>query len=494
MPSRRPHRRHMLLAGLAGACAPRLSGLAGDLPPALEPLRQQALQFTTSGAAPSLSVAVIQRGVPIWVEAFGWADRERQIPASVSTPYAIASASKPFTATAIAALAAAGAIDLSQPIQRYVSGAATARLDPSTSVRELLQHRSGIPRHWRNHFRGQAAPAAFAEVARVHAFTTPARGARYLYSNMNYGLLASALEIFAGRTLHQHLHDTIFRPLGLTSATFLQTQFDAWSAAVPYEEDGTPIQPYLADETGARDLIMTALDLAKFGAAHAGSAIGVTNSMLSDKSDLAIEGVGRSSYGLGWMIEEESPAALFNYGHTGEGPGAASSLTIVPAENLVVATIANAQGPPAYRLNSAIIEALSPAFAALRRAHPFQEEALAPGDHTPFIGEWTGKITLSQDEPEVQLDIASAEQARIVLNGQTQTLTRVVLSGGILSARATFQLPSPETEQWPHQLRLSLELKNGGLEGVVAAYAARDPAPHDQFWLSHRISLIRKPT
>ncbi|HEU5098907.1 MAG TPA: serine hydrolase [Roseiflexaceae bacterium] len=41
-------------------------------------------------ALPSLAVAVAREGTIVWEEGFGWADRERQIPATPQTLYSLA--------------------------------------------------------------------------------------------------------------------------------------------------------------------------------------------------------------------------------------------------------------------------------------------------------------------------------------------------------------------------------------------------------------------
>ena len=48
-----------------------------------------------------MSVAVAKDGEIIWEEAFGWADREKRIPATEHTMYSLASISKPITATGL---------------------------------------------------------------------------------------------------------------------------------------------------------------------------------------------------------------------------------------------------------------------------------------------------------------------------------------------------------------------------------------------------------
>ena len=429
----------------------------------------------------------------MWVEAFGWADRDRRLPAHATTPYAIASASKPFTGMAVAKLIADGRVSLEQPIERYIEGVTIrARGGFPVTVRQALQHQSGIPRHWRNFFAGQGKPPTFRNVAREHAFATAAQGKRYVYSNMNYGLLAAVVETVAGRPFHQFLNEIIFQPLAITTAKPLEAHFPNWHAAVPYEEDGTPIPPYLVDETGARDLVMTAFDLARVGLANLNGRLGqVSQLMLRHRAPLSPSGASKASYGLGWVVEEDSPAALFSYGHTGEGPGAAASLTIVPGEELVVATIASQQGAPAYMLNEMIVDAMSPQFAARRKAHPFVS---APADEEALqslAGRWEGRLESSSGVHLVWIEIDPSTRSALSIGQQKSPITHLVVRDGVLTGRAEVTLPVPDARSWPHQSRLSVELRANELDGTIAAYANRGKVAHDQFWLSYPLRLHR---
>ena len=309
---------------------------------------------------------------------------------------------------------------------------------------------------------------------------------------MNYGLLAAVVETVAGRPFHQFLNEIIFQPLAITTAKPLEAHFPNWHAAVPYEEDGTPIPPYLVDETGARDLVMTAFDLARVGLANLSRRLGqVSQLMLRHRAPLSPSGASKASYGLGWVVEEDSPAALFSYGHTGEGPGAAASLTIVPGEELVVATIANQQGAPAYMLNEMIVDAMSPQFAARRKAHPFVS---APADEEALqslAGRWEGRLESSSGVHLVWIEIDPSTRSALSIGQQKSPITHLVVRDGVLTGRAEVTLPVPDARSWPHQSRLSVELRANELDGTIAAYANRGKVAHDQFWLSYPLRLHR---
>ena len=104
-----------------------------------------------NGDIPSLSVAVMQNGKIIWMESFGYADKENKINASPNTLYTIASISKPMTATGIMKLYEKGKLDLDADIQTYVDNLKLKYyVSDSNKVtcRNLLSHTSGLPMHF----------------------------------------------------------------------------------------------------------------------------------------------------------------------------------------------------------------------------------------------------------------------------------------------------------------------------------------------------------
>src|SRR5689334_19790680 len=60
---------------------------------------------TPPNLLPSTALAVVKDGEIVWEEAFGWADQERRIEATPTTPYSVASVTKAFTGMALAILA-----------------------------------------------------------------------------------------------------------------------------------------------------------------------------------------------------------------------------------------------------------------------------------------------------------------------------------------------------------------------------------------------------
>jgi len=99
----------------------------GGLPGPLDEVRAKIARLVDEKKAPSLSLAVVRNGEIIWEEAFGLADIEKKTGATPETLYPIASATKPFTATALMTLVERGLVDLDKPVNTYLGKAPLRR-------------------------------------------------------------------------------------------------------------------------------------------------------------------------------------------------------------------------------------------------------------------------------------------------------------------------------------------------------------------------------
>lgn len=166
---------------------------------------------------PGLTVAFFKDDCT-WVAAFGFADLENRVPASVRSAYRYASVQKSMTALAVLQLADRGAIDLDAEIQRYVP--TFPRKPWPVTVRQLLGHLGGIPhyvnrdveQHFTRHMTTQEAVAIFAGFDLV---AEP--GTRYSYSSYGYNLLGAAIEGASGKPYGEYMRTNVWGPLGMSS-------------------------------------------------------------------------------------------------------------------------------------------------------------------------------------------------------------------------------------------------------------------------------------
>jgi CubicO group peptidase (beta-lactamase class C family) len=98
---------------------------------------------------PGVAVGLVDRGKLVYARGFGYRNVERRLPITADTLFPVGSCSKAFTASALALLVDQGKLLLDIPVRHYLSDFALE--DPkaaaSLTTRDLLTHRSGLPRH-----------------------------------------------------------------------------------------------------------------------------------------------------------------------------------------------------------------------------------------------------------------------------------------------------------------------------------------------------------
>ena len=177
-------------AGPTSAERERLAHLAADLMDWYE--------------APGLSVAIATKGEPVYVEAFGFADKERQETLTTQHRFRIASVTKPITSVGILLLMQARRLRLTDHVfgpnsilgDEYATPPNRQDIERIT-IEQLLTHTSG---GWPNDhddpmFKNKEM--SHRELINWALETQPLRwepGYRYAYSNFGYCLLGRVIE------------------------------------------------------------------------------------------------------------------------------------------------------------------------------------------------------------------------------------------------------------------------------------------------------------
>jgi len=215
---------------------PALSCAAAPAPgaPAAQLLRAQLAQGLTRGL-PGISVALATRQGVIWSEAIGYADLSSASRAHPGYLYGIGSITKVFIACVVQQLVDEGRLRLTATGGELLPPGTVAGIANAdrASVRELLDHTSGVP-SWEfdpvwirkgrgdqmdiDHVWGKAETLEY--LRRGHEPATHAAGAGYGYSNSNYTLLGLIIERVTGQEAVEEVHRRILAPLGLTDIHF----------------------------------------------------------------------------------------------------------------------------------------------------------------------------------------------------------------------------------------------------------------------------------
>lgn len=214
-------------------------------------VRETARKAVTAGDVPSVSIAVAKDGEIIWVEAFGWADREKMVKATPHTVYPIASISKPFTATGLMTLVEKGLVDLDKPVNTYLGSVKVKAHQGSVSdatIRRLLNHTSGLPEHYSLYFENEPYPCPGSEeTIRKYGFLYTPPGEIGQYSNLGFGIIGHIISRVSGLSYEQFMKKEVFLPLGLTRTSVSIDEGLEESAAATYDQFGNRLPVIYSD-------------------------------------------------------------------------------------------------------------------------------------------------------------------------------------------------------------------------------------------------------
>ena len=141
---------------------------------------------------PGLAITVVQNGEVALVSAHGLRDVDAGLPVTTDTQFLIGSVTKSFTSTGLALLMDERRIDWKQPVRDYIpefrlhDAVATDRI----TVRDLLCHYSGLPRHDWIWMPGDLSPAQMLAAMR---YLEPSDDIRTTYQYLNLGYLLASI-------------------------------------------------------------------------------------------------------------------------------------------------------------------------------------------------------------------------------------------------------------------------------------------------------------
>lgn len=452
-----------------------------------------------SGQLPSAAFAIAKNGQVLYESALGWADKEKQVASTAHTPYPLASVSKPIVATALMILHERGRIDLDAPAWRY-SGNWFSHFAPEAlpeySVRQLLNHTSGLGTYARIYWRDQNHPVrSLEESFRKYGFVAQPPGAVSEYSNLGYGLLGQIVARQSGTSLDDFLAKEVFAPLRMKNSRMVDSYSTPAGGAQKHDASGKPLAETYNDTPGAGNLYASAHDLALFGAFHLGGEADGTPPILSRQSRLLMRSFvdpgarypyyNSSRYGLGWYFRTNAQGEEVVW-HEGGMPGASSILVLLPRQNIVAAVVINATdaNPYAQAVANALIQAVEPEYrpVSFDAAEGFNRFTNQP----ELLGRWEGSITVDGTDVPWALDFEADGSVRAEFSQRAagsllpaQATFPVLVNGDLLLATLAATLPASDVAQKPDGYVLLRLLRRGDeLSGTAIAYAAEHRLEH----------------
>jgi CubicO group peptidase (beta-lactamase class C family) len=312
---------------------------------------------------PGIAVAIVKDGEVVLAKGYGLRDVSKKLPVTADTLFAIGSATKAFTVMSLGVLVDDGKLDWDTPVKDYlptftlVDEFASARMTP----RDLVTHRSGLPRHdlvWYN------APLSRAEIFARLRYLEPNEDfrAKWQYQNLMFltaGYLAGEV---AGESWEDLVRKRIFGPLGMTASNFsVEESKKAADFAAPYTEKEKKVSeiPFRnIDAVGPAGSINSNLtDMVRWvklqlsdGTAGGNRVVGAANRSEMHQPQMVMREEGKDpeiilpTYAMGWFVESYRGRKRVHHG--GNIDGFSAMVTFLPAERLGVVALANRDGTP----------------------------------------------------------------------------------------------------------------------------------------------------
>ena len=470
---------------------------------------------------PSVSIAVAKDGKIIWEEAFGWADREKMIPATPATMYALASLTKPYTSTGVMELVEQHKIDIDHPINEYLGSAPLTAIVGDASgatVRRVLCHTSGLPIHSVNLLgNGDQVPPMADTIRRYGALVNPP-GQYFDYSNLGYGALGYMTSLVSQLDWKDYMRDKVFLPLGLLHTSVgIGPGLEDYAVA-RYDKGNRRLPAFAADTPGASTIWSSAHDVVRFGMFQLKDHLPDQRAILTDAAlDLlkkpATGGVpsagtmlGRKSYGLGWFIDPDDHGYTV-LSHEGAGLGATTTLEIFPTEDLAIVVLIN-QGiveDDLVDIVQHLAAAILPKYAAaLKAGATAPPQSASPGPETQLsllaelVGTWTGTARTWQGSIPLTITVQPNGDVHVKLGDQLETLLTTVppfIKEHRLVGMFTGTMPTPDVKNYTDKVGLTLSLRDGRLIGEALAFNTMDFDPYagkPEFTISFYVELTKK--
>lgn len=327
---------------------------------------------------PGLSAVIVDAEEILWMKAWGFANLELKIPATVDTRYRICSVTKLFTATMLMQLCEQNRLHLDESVEKYIPELSQLHQSVPMTFRHLVSHTSGLPIMPPNIQKFVPKPIhefthedyckllypmitdVIADLNETKLLCQP--GDQIHYSNFGIALMAFALEKIARQDYQTYIIEQILQPLAMHDATFdvyggmsndVALGYYAWDGkkqqALPYH--------YMGAFTPTGGLYSSARDMAQFLILHLGKVQNEKSAVLTQQSiqqmrqpilktekSRYVNGAVNGGVGIGWFLSSIANTPVVEHGG-GDFPFTTFFL-LAPALNLGIFLATNTGSYP----------------------------------------------------------------------------------------------------------------------------------------------------
>lgn len=352
------------------------NGASEPTPPVTIPVETQAtrdsafaavvraqLEAAANAEQFSGAVLVTRDGQTLFEGAYGLADREKNVPNTLSTQFRVGSMNKMLTAVAIMQLVQAGTLRLDGTLGTYIPDYPNTEMASKVTIHHLLTHTGGTGDIFGPAFNANRlelrTPADYLELYGTRSLQFQP-GAQFSYSNYGFMLLGAIIERVTGKSYYDLVAERIHAPAQLTATASLPEDSLVAARAVGYMRPGGAVLvsnamtlPYRGTPAGGG--YSTVGDFARF-------AVAVREHKLLDQSHTALLLGGKvpvfpgEQYAYGFIDRVVGTRRFV--GHGGGAAGMNGDLAFEPNGGYVVVVLSNFDPPAATQMSSFILQRL----------------------------------------------------------------------------------------------------------------------------------------
>ena len=221
-------------------------------------------------------IVIVKNGKVLFSKGYGYADVKNRVPVSATaTLFRPGSISKTFTWTAVMQLVERGKLSLDADVNEYLDFKVPHTFGRPVTLRNLMTHTPGFEEVIKDLMVDQAAdlPPLKAFMAAHQPKQIFAPGTIPAYSNYGADLAGYIVQRASGLPFEEYIQANIFRPLGMSHATFMEPLPDSLKSMMSngYEVASQDPKPFeLVPPVPAPDgsMSVTGADMAPFMIAH----------------------------------------------------------------------------------------------------------------------------------------------------------------------------------------------------------------------------------
>lgn len=315
---------------------------------------------------PGLAIAIVKDDKPVLVKGYGVRDIAQAAPVNAHTRFAIASATKTFTVTALGMLVDAGEMRWDDPVVMHLPGFQLS--DPyvtgTITIRDLLAHRSGLLQGDLLWYGSGLDRAEILQRIRHLGFECGFRS-RFGYHNVMYLVAGQVVEAVTSQSWDAFVQERIFAPLRMAaSTTSMAALMGASNVALPHAliDGQVQVVPWLSTDNiaPAGGIGSSVADMVTWLRLHLSEGIvddqrivsaTVIHEMQTPQTVICPDdpflqmvqplnhGTHFFAYGLGWFLQDYRGRKIV--WHPGATDGMSAQVALVPEEHLGMVILTN---------------------------------------------------------------------------------------------------------------------------------------------------------